>query len=132
MALRKAVKGAFYKGTGVDYALSGKAPAAKGVHVQLAAETAVRVAAAGPGEDEGKVRGVGAFQLRVHAGVDNGVAPSYHTALFVEHGPIQRVQGRADQLLDRAGIDPGVAVEGKNIIHAAESVPVPCDGQLGA
>ena len=124
------IPGALQQGVDVEDALPRKAAVVKGVHVQLPAQPAVGVAAAGPGENQGEVRGVGAPQLRAHPGVQQAVAFHHPLFLRVDHRRIQWVGRRADQLPHGPGVDPGVAVQGNEILDPRQSPPVPGDLQL--
>ena len=128
--LRQPVPGALQQGVDVKDALPGKAAVVKGVHVQLPAQPAIGVAAPGPGEDQGEVRGVGAPQLRAHPGVNQTVAPDYPLLFRVDHRGVQRVCRRADQLSHGPGVDPGVTVQGDEILDPRQGPPVPGDLQL--
>ena len=115
----------------VQDALAGKAPAFKGVHIQLAAEGTVGVAAPGPGENQGKIGGGGALKLGAHAWVDQGVARRHDVPLGVYLGLAQGMEHGADQLRGRARVHAGVAVQGDDIPDPRKGVPVAGDLQGG-
>ena len=127
----KAAAGTLQQSGGVYDALAGKAAVVKGVHIQLPAQYPVRVAAPGPGKDQGEVRGVGTFKAGGHPGVDEAVAPGHHMALGVYDRPVQRMDGGPDELAHGAGIHLGVAVQGDYISGAGEGLPVPGHFQGG-
>ena len=123
-ALGKVGFGAVEEHFGVQNALAREAAAVKGVHIQLAAEGSVGVAAPGPGKDQSKVGGVGAFQPCADAGVDDGVALRHHMAALIQPGRIQGMEHGPDQLRDRAGVHFRVAVQGDDIANARKGVLV--------
>ena len=97
-ALRGEIPGNAQQAARVENALSGKAAAAEGVHIQLPAQRPVGVAAARSGEQKRKIGGRGRGQERGHARVDDRV-PRRDDALFlVQRRRVERVQHGSDQL----------------------------------
>ena len=129
-ALRDVLFAAQQEGTQVDEPLSGKAAAAEGVHVELAAAAPVRVGAAGPGKDQREIRGVRALQLGLEPRLQDPVARGDEPLFRIEPRRIERMQHRADQLPGRAGIQPRVAVERQQKAGPCQCVPVSGDAQL--
>ena len=129
-ALRHVPFAAQQEAAQVDQPLPGEAPAVEGVHIQLAAEPAIGVRAAGPGEDQREIGGVGALQLGVQPGMEDAVPGRDHGPLCVGPGAAQRVEHRADQLASRAGIEARVAVEREDEARAFKRRALALDRKL--
>ena len=117
---------AFQQHFGIQDALARKAAGAEGVHIELSAEAPVGIAAAGPGEDERKVRGPGAFEICLDARVNDRMSRNGKPVRTGDRH-VQRVHCRADELPQRAGKDAGIRVEGDDVARTAQSVCVTRD-----
>ena len=126
----KALGRTFQQRSGVQQALSGESCGVKGVHIQLAAQSAVGVAAAASGKDEGKIRLLGAACRDAEPRLDHAMATHDGFPPGVDHRTVQGMQGRADQLLYRAGVDLGIRVECQNIARALQRRFLAADLQL--
>ena len=104
--------------------LAGKAAASEKIHAHLAAERAVGLKPASAGEYTRKIRLRDRAQGRAHARMQDAVTGDDEPALPVEHGPVHRVQHRADELDNTARRGLGVAVEREDIRHIAQRLPV--------
>ena len=116
--------GAFQQGVRVDDALAREAAAVERVHIQLAADRAVGVAASAAGENEREIGRRGARKLRRYARLDHAVARDYHAALRVDLRAVERMQHRGDQFARRARIYARVAVERDYILRRREKIAV--------
>ena len=128
---RDALCGAGQKGMNIQDALAGKAAAVEGVHIEFPAEAAIGIAAARPGEDQSKIRGVGAVELGCQPGMDEPVARRHHALFGVDVGAVHRVEHRADQRERGAGLHARVAVEREDVACARQRVALPGDGEGG-
>ena len=72
--------------------LAREAAAVERVHIQLAADRAVGVAASAAGENEREIGRRGARKLRRYARLDHAVARDYHAALRVDLRAVERMQ----------------------------------------
>ena len=99
------------QGANVDQPLARKAAVPEGVHIQLAAQTAVGVRAPLPRENEREIRGVGAGEIGVQPGMQDAIAPRDNAALGIQNRTVEGVEHGADQFSRRAGVQTGIAVE---------------------
>ena len=89
--VRQAVVQTPVKGVHLENALAGVGPLVKQVVVHIAGGGAVGVHAPLPRENAGERGAVGGLQLHGYTGLEQGVPPNHHLALFVDLRLIQGV-----------------------------------------